>query len=486
MTKDSAIAVFGRKGYKLPQIHLDRYNETLLQQKDYKASLESQKVPAAGQAVQILPNLASRTNSEDPIATKSPIPPFPSARPRESTQPRPPSPPVMRMGLLLPQQPLPTLLSKKRKHVEELPTPPVAATPVETRGVEAMPVQSELDMLKIELKKKEAEAREALLARKAALAKKAAAVEANTFIESLLASAGPEPSSSRLSQADVSTGPASLPPQIDDRQTPPELPAFENEQEEEKFSITKSAKPVSLIATSLPVTLHTTKMRNRPVATDFESDPTHSLSNVPRWSERLQEIQNARSAYGNMVIDLSDSDEENDDDSEGSDNDELVKKSSSSHRPQLMRQGTSSEALRPVTTSASLPSNGNRQTTYLASRGLSPTVTTSRSASPHLAVNNGVLHTPVSTEVGGRSQELEAKQQEIRRMLDRIKALEGKKRSGSNSSVSSPRIDSRQVAVNTIPPAAEHGGAAAPVSIPILRQESTSDTAMSISESDSS
>lgn len=220
---------------------------------------------------------------------------------------------------------------------------------------------------------------------------------------------------------------------------------------------------------------------NRPVAIDFESDPASSLPNVPRWTKQLIESQRRRNdslRNGGMVIDLSDSEEEDedeggeeDDDEDGGQSDEgtldqpenldeelrqavkesraqdaqnhaafyqvsntpypsysltntftLSRESSNTGKEQMPRASPAPPSSLPRSRRVSpMPSGGS---TSKASSSFSHHITSppSRSVTVTASVNAN------SSGAAASRDELEAKQAEIKKMLEMIKKLEGKKK----------------------------------------------------------
>ncbi|KAK9898255.1 hypothetical protein P389DRAFT_201171 [Cystobasidium minutum MCA 4210] len=388
---------------------------------------------------------------------------------------------LIRMGRLLAppplSAPLSTTLPTKRQHGSQDLTlttshSPASVPATSNAAAAADKLTSDLQALKEELARKEAAAKEALRARKAALAKQNAQ-RAESFIEGLLSaslsvdgedqattdtSSSPPPPLSLLRQSDAVVESTSQ----GASQSTQDLEDYE---EGEEVEITPPPEPIasSTLPASLPSSRpshlrqgsFTTRFQSqfsrsssRPVATDFESDPSHSLPNVPRWTEQLLESQRRSAETSEMLIDLSDSEDEDDVQYNDADYDELRQavrdskmqdavassaynayyqhennahpSSYSVHRALKIHESTTASSL---STNTAAPLKRHISPSATSSRASTPLVSTYRSAT--LASNSTSASTPVSS---ASKTELEAKQAEIRRMLEMIKKMESSKK----------------------------------------------------------
>lgn len=167
----------------------------------------------------------------------------------------------------------------------------------------------------------------------------------------------------------------------------------------------------------------------RPVAIDFESEPVQSLPNVPRWNADLVPSSRAKE----MVIDLSD-DESSEE--EGSDVEELRNALQEAKQQQdhhiLPQIRSSRQSSNPPSKRNSPPMSARTLQAVQPQAGISEASATP-SAHPTVAAP---LRGSTPGSSGAALSQLEAKQDEIRRMMERIAQLESKKKSSGSHSVS--------------------------------------------------
>lgn len=508
VTKDRVIATFAKRGYKLPQNHLDRYKEQQQQWKDHQATLIQQQ-PLASTSTTYPSHLNQHSNgyeetnmpagkrASSPVVTDHSMslpgpstskPTLNKSHHRATSSLTDPS--LIRLGTLIPTPPTsaPPPTTKRRRESQDTteslhPTSHTPAPPstIPSSSAAVKDPSAELKLLKEELVRKEAAAKEALKARRAALAKQNAQ-RAESFIEGLLseskASIQSVPSSAGMQS--TQTLPAEV---VRDSTTLASTSKasstvaddLEDYEDTDHSQVAASGAPVASSSTSLPLSTtrpevlrrgssntFTTQVtrQQRAVATDFEGDPSHKLSGVPRWTEQLLESSRRDTAHTDMLIDLSDSDSEDD-----SDYDEADGQQKSEDDKEQLRLAVEKSRLQDSlnhnnyyqvsslsSTSSSIPypsyslnnvtkiSESARSspapspaTIPLVKKKPSPPSSIRSKAStpsfPSRLVNPTATPAIQSTSISTAGKaELEAKQAEIRKMLEMIKKLEGKKK----------------------------------------------------------
>lgn len=537
VTKDRVIGTFAEKGYKLPQHHLDKYREQQQQWEDHRMALMRQQQPVAStsttypsQSSQYPNGLGQNTLLAGKRAVSPVVTDYSSTLPGTSTSmsaaskshhratPSLTDPSLIRLGSLVPtppaSAPLPT--TKRRRESQDhiqtqlqharLQTPPASLQPSHTTNDPS----AELRRLKEELARKEAAAKEALKARRAALAKQNAQ-RAESFIEGLLSES--KASIQPFQDAGSSSMPSLPLPAESVRKSSPigstlkansadadELEDYEDDDPSPAPApAPKLPSPASSTSLSQPLARPDVHRRvssttfpnqmtrqHRAVATDFEADPSHKLSGVPRWTEQLLESSRRDMAYKDMLIDLSDSEDDevgdnaSDDEVDGQERKEDIDKStnekeqlrlavknsrlqdslnhnnyyqvssfsSSSSTPypsySLNNTKSSSESIR----SSPFPSISTTSTSQIMRKKPSPPSSIhSRASTPSFPCKP--INTPPATaesintpSTAAGNAELEAKQAEIRKMLEMIKKLEGKKKQKKTSATTTTTLAS--------------------------------------------
>jgi len=270
----------------------------------------------------------------------------------------------------------------------------------------------------VDLSEKEAKARNALLARKAKIAKKNAekaqdfmAMEAQ--LSDLLAGIANDNAISSLEENRDSSGDDM---QIDSDDSA-EASAIEAKAEGAAVSITPAEAVVAgkqiptEVSGAQPSSKQSVSNSRRPVASDFESEPVQSLPNVPRWSAHLA----PSTRFNDMVISLSDDESEDDSDTEQlrSMLKETKKQETNGKSPAYPAQ----TALPPV------------------SRKPSPILAAPPPLSAKQAAASPVIAKAEAPQLDAKAQ-LEAKQAEIKRMMEVISKLEQKKKTTGSKTAS--------------------------------------------------
>lgn len=542
ITKDRVIGTYATRGYKLPQHYLDRHLEKQRQWGEHQSSLLSQQPVASTSALNPLqpqnhPTVIPKKiipvdqRAVSPVVTDS-------ARPaslqttiqqhHRATSSLTDGSTLMRLGPILPTPPTsaPITTTKRRRESQDvthsLPSNPLLPSASSASSMTAM--SEELKALKEELSRKEAAAKEALKARKAALAKQNAR-RAENFIEGLLSE--PKADVEATSSSDSNT--TSARPSKVNEGTVPEGSAISqvtpsgstdlDDYEKVEGSISpvreSSASLPSTVPLSAPMQTRPGSPRRtssttfatrpsklyRPVATDFESDPSHKLSNVPRWTEQLLQSSRRIAENKDMLIDLSDSEDEDDDNDEkmegiqqkGNDNDndndddtelrlaiktsrlqdsmnhsgyyQISSFSSTSTTPypsyslnNLTRSSESARSSPAPTVVSTVPTLLPPIHSNVIKKPSPPPARPIHSRSFTRSVTPGSAFTPAASipttqSTGASNAELQAKQAEIRKMLEKIKQLEGKKKqkrggnSKANNNVPVTASDSREQSV---------------------------------------
>jgi len=546
ITKDRVISAFAAKGYKLPQHHLERHLEKQQQWKEHQDSLAGQQ-PVASTSTYVQPAQEQpyrHGNNQNGIAqgkrvispaivtdTSRPPPPLQATtQHHRATSSLADAPSLMRLGPLLhtPPTSAPSLSTKRRRESQEFmhsttashsTLPPNSSSTSSSLASSTIQPETnlskELKALKVELARKEAAAKEALKARKAVLAKQNAK-RAENFIEGLLSETKVDLASSHSTGLHATSLPDSMPTEETTTNTAPtaskagsagvsDLEDYEV-LESSKPASTESRETTSALSSTLPtpatapshrpeaprrVSPNTSSVRParhfRAVATDFEADPSHKLSNVPRWTEQLLELSRRNAGNADMLIDLSDSENDDSDDiydgnkeeevggnwdtrdrqeNNGRDDDNELRLAIKNSR---MQDSLNHSGYYQVSSFASSSNNNIPYPSYSLNNlirtsesgrsspapapalptpsSIPPPITTAnvkrRTSPPHSVHSRS--STPsymprsapalsLSYNAGGGSSnsfgnaELEAKQAEIKKMLERIKKLEGKKK----------------------------------------------------------
>ena len=407
LNKDLVLKIFVEKGLKLPPHHLNSY----LSRQNERAAAAATVAAASSPSVSTIL----------PVSSDVRIPPDSSSM--ISTEP------VLRMGSIIP---VPVPVSAPAFQTQHL-THTLPRTPQQAVRQISVPLATSL----IDLSEKEAKAREALLARKAEVNRRNAE-KAQTFMNAQLSNllvGKPEPGAEGMSGTNgtLEGEDIEMHALVDLKRgsldnTFSEQLDFTNHVSEAKIQETREKlvtleDDASQIVCKIPSSDHDTQEAagddlstirldensstsyRRPVAFDFESEPTQALPNVPRWSAHLATSSRARE----FVIELSDHEDSEDD----SDTEELRAAVSETKQQDHPSSGSSFTSL------SRAPPNGIR-------KQVSPS-----SENPQVSSlsDQGSL---ASSSLDTRGQ-LEAKQAEIKKMMDMINRLEGKKKIGHKS-----------------------------------------------------
>ena len=447
LDRDLVLRIFVEKGFKLPSHHLTYYHQRLTESKPILATPNPAVLPVS------LPEVAPKPAIDapsSPAPSSTPVNSIPNNhRSKPSISSMINTEPMIRIGPMIPVATSAPSSLQAQNLPHSLPRPPHQPSRPSYSPLPSTP--------SVDLSEKEAKARQALLARKAEIARRNAE-KAQAFMEAQLKGLLPDKPSFTTAgtEADAPSAMGSIPDLHDaetqsphvtmesadmqesnmidefseenlDRLLPEEAGNADNIRESEigetreKLVTLEDAAARNLPTLddsdilsgdripkmhhslpSLPVSASSAS--RRPVASDFESEPTQALPNVPRWSAHLPPSARAKE----FVIDLSDhEDSEDDSDTEG--------------LRAAVTEAKHQDYPFPPSTSASTGRSSFNQ----SRKPPSPANDNFGGPLPSPAFE---LTTPTSSDA---KDQLEAKQAEIARMMEMISQLEGKKKGGT-------------------------------------------------------